>query len=64
MSAPDGLARLGELEHVVGPQRVAYFVRNRLVALARPLVEQSGALVPADASWTTYMTDKITANVP
>jgi len=48
---PRGLQDGADLEHAVGPERVALFLYQRLIALgAERVVVQPGALAPADAT--------------
>ena len=60
--APQAVA---DLEHAIGPHRVAQFANARLVALgAAPVAAPAGAVTPTGAEWVAWLTDQIQAHVP
>ena len=54
-----------DLEHAVGPERVAQFAAARLLALgAVRIIEQPGTIVPAGPEWASWLIAQIEHAVP
>ena len=55
---------VAELDHHVGPERLAQLAHGRMVALGAERVVVAGGLTPAGPEWVAWFTSQIQAHVP